>query len=76
MTNTILSEIDHRALEACCGVRDDAVRLLASIDSGDDTYFDRQIAADVDVTANQAEFFRSVIDRMDIAIVALQARIG
>lgn len=76
MTDNNRSEIDRRALEACCGVRDDAVKLLASIESGDDTYFDRQISADVDMTANQATFFRSVINRMDIAIAALRARSG
>jgi hypothetical protein len=67
------SERDRRAIDACKQVRNDAVRLLASINSGGDTYFDRQVAEDVDVTSRQAEFFQSVIDRMDIAIAALEA---
>lgn len=67
------SESDRRAIDACKQVRNDAVRLLASINSGGDTYFDRQVAEDVDVTSRQAEFFQSVIARMDIAIAALEA---
>jgi hypothetical protein len=64
---------DRRALEACCQVRDEAVRLLTSINSGLDTYFDRKVTADVDMTSHQAAFFQSIIERMDIAISALEA---
>jgi hypothetical protein len=67
------SESDRRAIDACTQVRNDAVRLLGNINSGGDTYFDRQVAEDVDVTSRQAQFFQSVIDRMNIAITALEA---
>jgi hypothetical protein len=67
------TENDRRALEACCQVRDEAVRLLASINSGDDTYFNKKVMADVDMTRHQAAFFQSIIDRMDVAICALEA---
>ncbi|HEX8444342.1 MAG TPA: hypothetical protein VF631_11925 [Allosphingosinicella sp.] len=72
---TLLTDIDRRAIEACRQTRHDAVRLLASINEGGDTYFDRSdVAADVDVTKEHASFFQSVIDRMDIALAAFEAR--
>jgi hypothetical protein len=74
VTNALRSEIERRAIEACRQTRDDAVRLLTSINDGGDTYFDRSdAAADVDVTKDHARFFQSVIDRMDIALAAFEA---
>ena len=65
---------NSRAIEACRQTRDESERLLRRIDEGGDTYFDRSdIGADMDVTQEHAMFFRSVIDRMDIALAALEA---
>jgi len=64
----------RRAIEACRQTREDATRLLASITEDGDTYFDRSdVAADVDVTKEHIAFFQAVIDRMDIALAALES---
>ena len=63
----------RQAIEACRQTRDDAVRLLACIDDEGETYFDRSDGApDVDVTSENAAVFQRVIDRMDIALAALE----
>jgi hypothetical protein len=73
VTNNIPTDGVRRAIEACRLVRGDAVRLLAGINEGGDTYVDRtNITADLDVTSKQAESFQSVIDRMDIALSELE----
>lgn len=52
MTDTLRSDIESRAIEACRQTRDDAVLLLATINEGGETYFDRSdVAADVDERA-------------------------
>ena len=74
MTDNLRRDSDRRAIEACRQTRDDAVRLLASIKEGGDTYFDRSGDTDADVTNEHAGFLQSVIDRMDIALAAFEAR--
>lgn len=69
------SQSDDQAIEACRQTRSDAVRLLASITDGSDTYFDRpDTGADVDVTDEHVIFLQTVIDRMDVALAALKGR--
>jgi hypothetical protein len=68
-------ENDRRAIQACLQTREDAVHRLGRINVGGDTYFDRpDVGADVDVTNEQASFLQIVIDRMDVALNALNAR--
>ena len=77
MADNIREDSDRRAIEACCQTRNDAVRLLGRIKEGGDTYFDRpDVGADIDVTNEHAIFFQAVIDRMDIALAAFEARAG
>jgi hypothetical protein len=72
---TEVATSNSRAINACRETRDEAERLLRRIDEGGDTYFDRpDVGADLDVTKEHAMFFQSVIDRMDIALAALEAR--
>jgi hypothetical protein len=71
---TELASSTSRAIEACRQTRVEAVLLLRRIEEGGDTYFDRpDVGADMDVTKEHAVFFQSVIDRMDIALAALEA---
>lgn len=74
MTNNLSRDERNRlAMEACRQTRDEAAHLLQCIDVGGDTYFDRSdVAPDVDVTQEHALFFRSVIERMDIALAAFE----
>jgi hypothetical protein len=49
------------------------MQLLRLIEESGDTYFDRSDeGADVEVTQEHAKFFQAVINRMDIALAALQ----
>lgn len=74
MTNNQRLVRNRQAIQACLQTREDAVRLLASINDDGDTYVDRSDdATDVDVTNEHVKFFQSVIDRMDIALAALEA---
>jgi len=62
-------------MEACQQTRDEAAQLLRRINEGGDTYFDRpDVGPDLDVTKEHATFFQSVIERMDIALAAFEAR--
>lgn len=64
---------NSQAVAACCQTRDDAMQLLRLIEESGDTYFDRSDeGADVEVTQEHAKFFQAVINRMDIALAALQ----
>ena len=75
MTDKLRRDSDRRAIEACRQTGDDSAHLLKRINDGGDTYFDRSdTAPDLDVTKEHAKFFQSVIDRMDIALAAFDAR--
>jgi hypothetical protein len=60
MADNLRRDSDRRALEACRKTRDEAAAFLD--------------AAPGNVSNEQAAFLRSVVERMDIAITAFEAR--
>jgi hypothetical protein len=75
MTENLRRDADQRAREACRTTRDDAADFLKGIEVEGDTYIDgTDKTADVDVTRELSGFFRSVIERMDVALVAFEGR--